>query len=228
MSARDALLHLDQVTRSYAAPGPGGRAGRFELAPTTLSIEPGSWTTISGRSGTGKTTLLNLLAGLDRPDSGRVWMFGRDVTDVPSGALSELRRRRVGIVYQDFIFLEHLSVWQNVSCRLVPTGVSAGERRERAEELLDTFGLAHAAMRRPRELSGGEQQRVALARALIDEPDVLLADEPTSSVDARTGASVVSFLESLRKKGTTIVVISHDPALMDPASHRVDMDEPRP
>ncbi|MFT5052241.1 MAG: ABC-type lipoprotein export system ATPase subunit [Chlamydiales bacterium] len=225
MKAQDALLHLEQVTRSYADPG---QAGRFELAPTTLSVEKGSWTAISGRSGTGKTTLINLLAGLDRPDSGRVWMFGRDVTDVPSGALSELRRKRVGIVYQDFFFLEHLSVWQNVSCRLVPAGVSASERRERAEQLLETFGLADAARRRPRELSGGEQQRVALARAVIDNPDVLLADEPTSSVDARTGASIVSFLEILRAQGMTIVAISHDPTLLQPASHRIDMDGPRP
>jgi ABC-type lipoprotein export system ATPase subunit len=225
VKAQDALLHLEQVTRSYADPG---QAGRFELAPTTLSVEKGSWTAISGRSGTGKTTLINLLAGLDRPDSGRVWMFGRDVTDVPSGALSELRRKRVGIVYQDFFFLEHLSVWQNVSCRLVPAGVSASERRERAEQLLETFGLADAARRRPRELSGGEQQRVALARAVIDNPDVLLADEPTSSVDARTGASIVSFLEILRAQGMTIVAISHDPTLLQPASHRIDMDGPRP
>ncbi len=189
-----------------------------------MDILAGTWTVVTGRSGAGKTTLLQLLAGLDRPDTGRVCMFGRDITDDSEAALSGIRRKRLGIVYQQFHFIEHLPVWQNVSCRLVPTGLRARVRRERAEQVLGELGLCGTADRRPRELSGGEQQRVALARAVVDGPDVLIADEPTSNVDSVTGELIVDYLKRLQREGTTMIITTHDPALVALADHRYVME----
>jgi len=175
---------------------------------------------LTGRSGSGKTTLLQLLAGLDRVDSGRQWMFGNDITDVSEAALAQIRRDRLGVVHQDLHLLDHLPVWQNVTCRLVPAGVAPRARRERARELLDRFGVGEYADRLPRSLSGGERQRVALARALVGDPDVLIADEPTSAVDADTAQGITRTLRELRDRGTTLVISTHDPALLEDVDRR--------
>jgi putative ABC transport system ATP-binding protein len=208
------LLRLEEVTRRY--PGYAGSPS-FALQCANLDVPPGGWIVLTGRSGAGKTTLLNLLAGLDRPDSGRVWMFGQDLSDCSEAAMARVRRKRLGIVYQRFFFIEHLPVWQNVSCRLVPDGIKPDERRRRAQRLLEQVDLSGAANRRPRDLSGGEQQRVAVARALVGDPDVLIADEPTSNVDARTGEMLVSYFKRLQQRGTALVIATHDPALVEQA-----------
>ena len=207
IEAGDAVLRLEDVTRSYAA-----RSGTpsFSLPPTSLEIRRGCWTVITGRSGTGKTTLLQLLAGLDGPDAGRVWMFGHEVTSATEATISAIRRERLGFVYQQFHFIDHLPVWQNVSCRLIPAGVSASQRLKRARDILDSFGLEDMAQRLPGELSGGERQRVSLARAVINDPDVVIADEPTSNVDAETGAVMIDYLRGLKKRNVTIVIATHD------------------
>jgi putative ABC transport system ATP-binding protein len=214
-------VHLESMSKRYRAHS--GESG-FALESITLSIQSGSWIALTGRSGSGKTTLLQLMALLDRPDSGRVLLFGRDLTEHSESALSTLRRERLGFVYQQFHFIEHLSVWQNVTCRLVPAGVGAAERRARARELLGGFGLARGLDRRPRELSGGEQQRVALARALVANPDILFADEPTSNVDAATSELIVARIEGLRRSGTTVVISTHDERLVRPADRRYEIE----
>ena len=218
MNTGDPVLRLEQVARRYSgtqsAPG-------FALQAATLELRAGSWTALTGRSGAGKSTLLNLLCGLDRPDSGRVWMFGSDVTDASEDQLARLRRERIGVVHQQFRFIEYLPAWRNVTCRLVPAGVPERERRERAGRVLDELGVGHAFDRAPLALSGGEQQRVALARAVVADPEVLIADEPTSNVDAETGAMIVRYMQALQARGTTIVVSTHDAGLLAPADRRL-------
>ncbi len=221
MTAAGPVLRTENATRQYAG-SPGAPA--FTLAATTLDILPGTWTVITGRSGAGKTTLLHLLAGLDRPDTGSVWLFDVEVSKYSDAALSEIRRNRLGIVYQRYHFIEHLPVWQNVSCRLVPAGVPGRIRRDRAERVLGELGLRECGDRLPRNLSGGEQQRVALARAVIGTPDVLIADEPTSDVDPGTGELIVEYLRRLRMRGTTIVVATHDPASVAGADRHYMME----
>jgi putative ABC transport system ATP-binding protein len=210
-------MRIESVTRGYRHAG--GSVG-FRLHPATLEIASGTWTAISGPSGSGKTTLLHLLAGLDRPDEGRVWILGRELSGYSEAALSDLRREHLGFVHQGFHFIEHLRVWQNVAARLVPAGLPGAARRARAVAALGELGLESIADRLPRELSGGERQRVALARALCGRPSVLIADEPTSSVDARTGTAIVEHLGRLRVRGTTIVTATHDPALLAAADVR--------
>ncbi len=216
MNGSEPVIRLQQVTKQYRAASP---QPAFALAPTSIEMFAGTWTIVTGRSGAGKTTLLHLVAGLDRPDTGRILMFGRDITHDSEAALSRIRRTRLGMVYQQFHFIEHLSVWQNVSCRLVPTGLRSRVRRKRAEAVLGELGLSGMADRQPRSLSGGEQQRVALARAVVDKPDVLIADEPTSNVDSVTGELIVHYLKGLQQKGTTIIITTHDSALVSLADH---------
>ncbi|MCP3916384.1 MAG: ATP-binding cassette domain-containing protein [bacterium] len=213
MTGEDAA-RLEQVTRLYRG------AARAALGPLSLALAPGSWTALVGHSGSGKTTLLNLLAGLDRADTGSVWLFGRDVTDASEAALTEVRRSRIGIVHQESRFLEHLPVWQNVTCRLVPRGVSRALRRDRAHAALESVDVAESLDRLPHALSGGERQRVAFARATIDDPQLLLLDEPTSNVDEDTAAHVIELLRARHSSGTTVVVATHDAALAAAAQDR--------
>ena len=203
-----------------AAPSATG----FILGPASIEIRSGAWVVFTGPSGAGKTTLLQLMALLDRPDAGRVCLFGNDITSNSESALSSIRRKDLGILYQQFFFIEHLPVWENVSQRLLPDGVGARDRRRKAAEVLAKFGLADSLDRRPRSLSGGEQQRVALARAVIHGPRLLIADEPTSNVDAETAMEIFSFFKSLREQGTTLIVSTHDELLLELADHHYKME----
>jgi putative ABC transport system ATP-binding protein len=216
----DVAVRLENVTKQY---GRAQHAG-FVLGPASIEIRSGAWVVFTGPSGAGKTTLLHLMGLLDRPDAGRVRMFGSDVTDDSESALSGIRRRRLGILYQQFFFIEHLPVWENVSRRLLPEGIGARDRRRKSAEVLARLGLADCLDRRPRSLSGGEQQRVALARAVVHGPQILIADEPTSNVDAGTAMEILSFFKSLRDQGTTIIVSTHDDLLLELADHHYRME----
>jgi putative ABC transport system ATP-binding protein len=163
-----------------------------------------------GPSGSGKSTLLNLLGGLDRPTSGRILVDGVDITSFDQDALCRYRQRRVGFVFQTFNLLATMSARENVEFPLIFAGVDWAERRARAESRLAVVGLGTRLAHRPTELSGGEQQRVAIARALINDPDVLLADEPTGNLDSRTGAEVMETLTGVNRAGKTIVMVTHD------------------
>lgn len=187
--------------------------GSFTLGPLDVSIEAGQWVALHGPSGAGKSTLLHILGGLDRLDAGRIMLFGRDVTRATTSELGALRQRHMAYVHQEARLLESLPLWQNVSVRLVPLGVPSRERRRRGDAALERLGLSGVADRLPRTLSGGERQRVAVARALVAEPQVILADEPTASVDAESAALVLSALAERRDAGASIIVSSHDRAL---------------
>lgn len=192
------------------AEGLVARRGGFSLGPLDLALRAGSWTALAGPSGAGKTTLLQLLAGLDVADGGRLVVDGVDLARASEAQRAALRRRAVGVVFQERFVIPHLTVAENVAVRLVPAGVPARERRRRAGDELMRLGLAGFEDRDVRSLSGGELQRVAVARACIAAPRLLLADEPTSSVDRDTAQLVLERFAALHAAGATLLVSAHD------------------
>lgn len=185
-----------------------GRAERRILNGVDLEVEAGEVVAVLGRSGSGKSTLLHLLGGLDRPDGGQIRLAGREITEQSPRALARTRLRHVGFVFQSFHLIEELSGEENVllPARLPGAG-RAGERRGR--RLIGELGLTEIAGRRPHELSGGEQQRLAIARALVNDPEVVLADEPTGNLDQENGATVLALLRNLRRRA--VVIVTHEP-----------------
>jgi putative ABC transport system ATP-binding protein len=188
------------------------------LQDVSLTLPAGSWSVFTGPSGSGKTTLLSLLGALDRPSRGEVLFEGEDLTRFSDLALARVRRR-IGFVFQDFSLLPRLPLWQNVTYPLVPRGIRRAERLRRAEAVLARLGLAGFEARRPEELSGGERQRVAVARALAGDPEVLIADEPTSNLDPDSAAAVRQVLTGLHAAGAALVIATHDPHLVAQAAH---------
>lgn len=171
---------------------------------------------IRGRSGAGKTTLLNLIGGLDRPSAGRVWVAGEEVSAASEQRLLELRRHTIGFVFQSFGLVPILSAAENVSVPMRLVKLPAAQREQRVAMLLELVGLGGHAAHRPYELSGGQQQRVAIARALANEPELLIADEPTGQLDSETGRSIMELLRAVvRDRRVTALVATHDPALLD-------------
>ena len=181
-----------------------------------LAIPDGSWIAVRGRTGHGKSTLLNLLGGLDRPTSGQLKLDGRDVGRMGDAELTLLRAAAIGFIFQTFNLVPTLSAAENVEAALVPLGVSgAAQRRRRVAAALDSVGLADRSGHLPSELSGGQQQRVAIARALVKEPRVLLADEPTGNLDEDTRDEIIDLIAKLwREHGLTLVLVSHDSAVV--------------
>ena len=219
MSGREPVLRLEHVERRYHMGSEEVRAVRG----VSLSIDAGEYVAIVGPSGCGKSTLLNLLGAIDRPDAGRVLLDGRDVGALDDREATTLRLRRIGFVFQRFHLLAALSALENVELPMAEAKVPAVERRERARELLAYVGLAGRERHRPPQLSGGEQQRVAIARALANRPALVLADEPTGELDARTGAEVAALFQRLNGDGTTLVVVTHDEELAAAAKRVVHM-----
>jgi len=187
-----------------------GRQEIRALNGASLSIRAGEFVAIMGPSGSGKSTLLTLIGGLDRPTHGRILVDGADITTFDQDALCRYRRRRVGFVFQSFNLLATMTARENVEFPLIFAGESVAQRRARAEAKLGAVGLGARLAHRPIELSGGEQQRVAIARALVNDPDLLLADEPTGNLDSRTGAEVLSLLGELNREGKAIAMVTHD------------------
>lgn len=182
------------------------------LDGVNLAVAGGEFVAVTGASGAGKSTLLHLLGGLDRPSSGRVLFDGVELGGLSDNELAELRRRRLGFVFQFFHLLPTLTAWENVAVPRLLDGVPLRRTRARALELLEQVGLADRAEHRPSELSGGEMQRTALARALVADPRVVLADEPTGNLDSKTGAGILDLLGDLAGQGgRTVVMVSHDP-----------------
>ena len=190
----------------------------------TIDIHPGAFLAVVGRSGSGKTTLLNLLSGLDRPTDGKVFFQGRDLTTLPEADLVELRRSKVGFVFQSFGLMPLLSALENVELPLHIRGASWRERRRRAQEALDMVGLGPRSRHRPYELSGGEQQRVSIARALVTGPDAIFADEPTGELDTTTAVSIGEILRDVaRERGATVIVATHDLILAEISDRIVEL-----
>ncbi len=181
------------------------------LADVSLTIERGEFVAILGTSGSGKSTLLNLFGGLDRPSRGTILYAGESIEPLSSRQMSRYRLRRVGMIFQSFNLIPTMTARQNVALALAFAGIPRNERRRRSLDLLTRVGLEARAEHRPSELSGGEQQRVAIARALANEPDILLADEPTGNLDSHRAAELMSFLDDMRRtEAKTIVLVTHD------------------
>jgi putative ABC transport system ATP-binding protein len=192
------------------------------LQDVDLRVGRGEIVAVRGRSGSGKTTLLSLIGGLDRPTTGQAFVDGASVGDMGPDALVDLRRRKIGFIFQAFGLLAILSAAENVEVPLRLVGADRREREDRVAVLLELVGLGDRAKHRPHELSGGEQQRVAIARALANRPDVLLADEPTGQLDSHTGRSIMGLLRAVvRSEGVTALIATHDPMLIDLADRVV-------
>lgn len=207
-------LQAQDLSRVY----PSGEGQVTALAPLTHTFAPGL-TAVVGPSGSGKSTLLNLLAGFDTPTTGRVLVNGTDLHALPEAARADFRLAHYGFVFQNHNLIPILTALENVEFPLTLAGVPARERRERARALLDQVGLSGRASHLPAQLSGGEAQRVALARALANNPDVLLADEPTGNLDTRTGGRVLELLTAPAREGRTVVLITHDRDVAALADH---------
>ena len=185
------------------------------LRGINFSVMPGQFIAVVGRSGSGKTTLLNILAGLDKPTSGQVLFEDRDIAEMGEHDLTELRRHKIGFVFQSFGLLPLLSAFENVELPLRIAGVRTREREERTREALEIVGLWNRANHRPYELSGGEQQRVAIARAIVNEPPLILADEPTGELDSNNARSIFGlFKEMVEQRGISVVSATHDSTLL--------------
>ncbi len=198
------------------------------LAGVDIAVPAGRLTVVTGRSGAGKTTLLNVLGGLDRPDRGRVLLGDEDLAAASEARLLELRRTRIGFIFQDFGLIPVLSVAENIEVPLRLVDADPAQRRERVDYLLERTGLAHHAKHRPSELSGGQQQRVGIARALAGTPDVILADEPTAQLDADTATSVMQLILDLTaERNLATVVTTHDPLVVERADQVLHLADGR-
>jgi putative ABC transport system ATP-binding protein len=204
------MYRLTDVTKDY----PKGRGVVHALRGVNMVIEDGDWLAIQGPTGHGKSTLLQILGALDRPTSGAVELDGQDLAGLRESQLTTVRATSIGFIFQTFNLIPTLSAQENVEAALVPLGVDAAQRRERARQALAEVGLGDRAGHLPSELSGGQQQRVAIARALVKRPGVLLADEPTGNLDEGTRDEIMALLEQLwRERGLTLVIVTHDSAV---------------
>jgi putative ABC transport system ATP-binding protein len=209
------FLEVRQVCKVYR---PGSRQEVRALDEVSLTIPRGSFAALTGPSGSGKTTLLALLGALERPTQGQVLFEGRDLNRFSDVGLARVRRR-MGFIFQDFSLIPNLPAWENITYPLIPRGFARSRRYDIAQSLLARCGLGDKGSARPEELSGGEQQRVAAARALAGEPEILLADEPTSNLDPEAARDLTAILRAFHGAGKTVVVSSHDPQVAALASH---------
>lgn len=191
------------------------------LAGVSMSIDRGESVAVIGPSGSGKSSLMNILGGLDRPTSGSYLFDGENVGGFDDDQLAEFRRRRIGFIFQSFQLLPRLTALQNVELPMIYAGLEPADRRARAADLLERVGLGTRMAHKPTQLSGGQQQRVAIARALANAPDLLLADEPTGALDTHTGEEVMALFKELNREGLTLVIVTHDPEVAAEAARRV-------
>jgi putative ABC transport system ATP-binding protein len=209
------LIRVDDLHRDFVM----GDQTVHALDGVSTQVAAGEFLAIMGPSGSGKSTLLYLLGGLDRPTGGQIHVRDRDITGLDENALARYRQREVGFVFQSFHLIATMTALQNVEFPMVFAAISPRERRARAEGLLQRVGLGDRMAHKPTELSGGQQQRVAVARALVNDPAIILADEPTGNLDSRTGSEIMALLSRLNlEEGRTIIVVSHDPTVTQHAT----------
>jgi putative ABC transport system ATP-binding protein len=213
------IIEMRQISKVYDT----GKIQVEALKTIDLAVARGEFVAVVGPSGSGKSTLLNLLGCLDSPTAGQYLLGGESVAGLDRDRLADVRNRRVGFVFQSFNLLPQLTALENVEMPMLFGGISRRERRRRAVEGLENVGLGDRVDHKPTELSGGQMQRVAIARALAMEPDILLADEPTGNLDTGSGSDVLSLLEDLWRQGSTLVVVTHDPALAKRANRMVEI-----
>jgi putative ABC transport system ATP-binding protein len=199
------MLELENITKVYKA----GQTEVPALRGISCRIESGEMVSIIGPSGSGKSTLMNIIGCLDKPTSGRYLLDGTEVSELNDDQLAEIRNKKIGFVFQSFHLLSRTTALANVELPLIYGGAS--NRRQRALQVLESVGLAHRVTHRPSELAGGEQQRVAIARALVNNPSLILADEPTGNLDTRTSQEIMAIFKQLNEQGMTIVLVTHEP-----------------
>ena len=214
--AAKALIQLEEVTKTYDA----GENAVQALRGVDVAIQEGEFVAIIGPSGSGKSTLMHILGCLDSPSTGKYWLDGQDVAEHTSRELARIRNQKIGFVFQTFNLLPRATVLKNVELPLLYAGLSRGDRKDRAQAALERVGLANRAKHRPNELSGGQRQRVAIARALVNNPSLILADEPTGNLDQKTGAEIIDIFEALAGQ-ETIVLVTHDPTIAARTGRRI-------
>jgi len=208
---------LSEVTKVYQLGGEQVNA----LAGITLNISPGEFTAIMGPSGSGKSTLMNILGCLDRPTKGSYMLDGQEVATLNDDQLAITRNKKIGFVFQSFNLLPRMSTLQNVALPMVYAGVEKKERLARAEQVLAMVGLESRMNHQPNELSGGQRQRVAIARALVNDPTIIMADEPTGNLDTKSGDEVMNIFSELNSQGRTIILVTHEPDIAEYAGRVV-------
>lgn len=215
----DVVIRIEGITKEYVM----GQSVILALRGVDLLIHQNEYLAVMGPSGSGKSTLMNMLGCLDTPSSGRYEFNGKDVASMEDDELAEIRNREIGFVFQTFNLLPRSTSLQNVELPLIYAGIKAHERRRRAEEALMAVGLGDRMDHKPNELSGGQRQRVAIARALVNQPSIILADEPTGNLDSHTGEEIMALLENLYAEGNTIVVVTHEEQIAEHARRVVHL-----
>ncbi|MCS7032406.1 MAG: ABC transporter ATP-binding protein [Phycisphaerae bacterium] len=208
MSVIASVQRLSKIYRK-----PGTQVEVAALRDISVDLYRGQYTAIMGASGSGKSTLMNVLGCLDRPTSGKYILDNQDISTLADDELSEIRSRRIGFVFQQFNLIQQLTVLENLEVPMFYLGIPAAERKRRALEMAAKVGLADRVSHRPMELSGGQQQRVCIARAMVNDPLIILADEPTGALDSRTGAQILDLFDELVNAGRTIILVTHDPSV---------------
>ncbi len=213
---KDVMIDVAQLSKMYKM----GEEIINALKSITLSIHKNEYVALMGPSGSGKSTLMNILGCLDSPTTGQYVLNGIDVSSMTDGELAEVRNKQIGFVFQTFNLLPRLSALDNVALPLVYAGLSKTERDEKAKDALNKVGLADRIMHKPNELSGGQRQRVAIARALVNDPAIILADEPTGNLDTKTSVEIMGIFERIHNSGNTVILVTHEPDIADHA-HRI-------
>ncbi|MHC1770044.1 MAG: ABC transporter ATP-binding protein [Verrucomicrobiia bacterium] len=212
-----AIIRLEGIDKTYEL---GGENRVRALRDVDLEISEGSYVALMGPSGSGKSTMLNVLGCLDRPTAGRYFLGGEDVSRMPDDTLSEARGRKIGFIFQSYNLIAQLTVLENIQVPLLYQGKDVRQYQQRCMDLADMVGLGDRLHHRPNQLSGGQQQRVAIARSLVNDPLMMLADEPTGNLDSKTGHEVLELIGRLNRDGKTIVLVTHDERVASRA-HRV-------
>ncbi|MEL6391493.1 MAG: ABC transporter ATP-binding protein [Bacteroidota bacterium] len=211
-----AVIQINQLTKIYQM----GQTEVRALQGIDLQIDHNEYVALMGPSGSGKSTLMNLLGCLDSPTSGHYALDGKDVSVMSDGQLAEVRNSKIGFVFQTFNLLPRLSALDNVALPLVYSGMNRKKRENRAKEVLTAVGLGDRTDHRPNELSGGQRQRVAIARALVNNPSIILADEPTGNLDTKTSIEIMEIFEKIQSEGNTVILVTHEPDIAEHA-HRI-------
>jgi len=217
------IIKLDNVSKRYEM----GEEIINAACDINLTINKGDFVAITGPSGSGKSTMMNLVGALDLASNGEIYLDKTDIEHLEESELAQIRGKKIGFIFQTFNLIPTLNALDNVSLPLLFQGVDKEEREDRARKLLESVGLGHRLTHLPNELSGGERQRVAIARALANDPEIILADEPTGNLDSKTGQEILELFKKLNKQGKTVIMVTHDPNLAKKANRIVKLKDGR-